>query len=138
MSRRTTDATERARARRRPGGRAHCVLAVVSALGQVVGLFAEAVAAQPTLVLRPVPTVLHAHSTWSSGSLSLEDLVAHARSRNVEAVFWPRTISSGSNMACHLCVGCCDTVSSIHRFSPRVPRRFSQPSTQPTRRSATS
>ena len=85
MSRRTTDAAERAR--RRPGGRAHCVLAVVWALGQVVGLFAEAVAAQPTLVLRPVTTVLHAHSTWSSGALSLEDLVAHARSRNVEAVF---------------------------------------------------
>jgi hypothetical protein len=31
--------------------------------------------------------VLHVHSTWSSGALSLEDLVAQARSRNVEVVF---------------------------------------------------
>ncbi len=85
MSWRTTDAAERAP--RRPCGRAHCVLAVVWTLGQVVGLCAEAVAAQPTPILRLVPTVLHAHSTWSSGGLSLEDLVAQARSRNVEAVF---------------------------------------------------
>ena len=38
-------------------------------------------------MLRPIATVLHAHSTWSSGALSLEDLIAQARGRNVEAVF---------------------------------------------------
>jgi hypothetical protein len=87
MSRRTTDAAEPARARRRRGGRVHRIVATIWAFAYLVGPFPEAAAVQPTPILRPVATVLHAHSTWSSGALSLEDLIAQARGRNVEAVF---------------------------------------------------
>lgn len=51
-------------------------------LGPLVLAYATDAAA-----LRPIPTVLHAHTTWSTGNLSLEEFVAHARGRGVEAVF---------------------------------------------------
>jgi len=41
-------------------------------------------AAEP---LRPVQTMMHAHTTWSTGDLSLDELVARARAIGVEAVF---------------------------------------------------
>lgn len=41
-------------------------------------------AAEP---LRPVPAVVHVHSTWSSGDLTLEGLIARARVAGVEAAF---------------------------------------------------
>ncbi|HYL81549.1 MAG TPA: hypothetical protein VEU07_12095, partial [Candidatus Acidoferrum sp.] len=37
--------------------------------------------------LRPVPTVMHIHSTWSTGESSLEALIARARAVGVEAIF---------------------------------------------------
>ena len=37
--------------------------------------------------LRQIPTVIHAHSTWSTGDHSLEQLAARAKDRGVEAVF---------------------------------------------------
>jgi hypothetical protein len=37
--------------------------------------------------LRPTPAVLHAHTTWSSGDLTLDGLVARARAVGVEAIF---------------------------------------------------
>lgn len=37
--------------------------------------------------LRQVPAVVHAHSTWSSGDQTLEDLIARARAMGVEAIF---------------------------------------------------
>ena len=37
--------------------------------------------------LQPVPAVLHVHSTWSSGDLTLDDLVTRARAVGVEAIF---------------------------------------------------
>jgi hypothetical protein len=35
---------------------------------------------------RPIPTVLHVHSTWSSGTLSLEDLANLASTRGIEVI----------------------------------------------------
>lgn len=84
---RTTDSAEPARVCRRSGGRVRRIVATYWALAHLVGSFSGTSAAQSAPVLRPVVTVLHAHSTWSSGALSLEDLIAQARSRNVEAVF---------------------------------------------------
>ncbi len=37
--------------------------------------------------LRQVPAVVHAHSTWSSGDLTLEELIDRARAVDVEAIF---------------------------------------------------
>jgi hypothetical protein len=37
--------------------------------------------------LRQVPAVVHAHSTWSSGDQTLDELIARARSVGVEAIF---------------------------------------------------
>ncbi|HWT77921.1 MAG TPA: hypothetical protein VN648_03885 [Candidatus Methylomirabilis sp.] len=41
-------------------------------------------AAEP---LRRIPTVVHVHSTWSSGNLTLDELIARARATGVEAIF---------------------------------------------------
>jgi hypothetical protein len=35
---------------------------------------------------RPIPTALHVHSTWSSGTLSLEDLAGLAGARGIEVI----------------------------------------------------
>lgn len=35
---------------------------------------------------RPIPTALHVHSTWSSGTLSLEDLASLASARGIEVI----------------------------------------------------
>lgn len=37
--------------------------------------------------LQQIPTVLHVHTTWSTGSLSLDDLVARCRKLGIGAVF---------------------------------------------------
>lgn len=37
--------------------------------------------------LRPVQAVVHAHSTWSSGDSTLDELIARARALGVEAIF---------------------------------------------------
>jgi hypothetical protein len=37
--------------------------------------------------LQQIPTVLHVHSTWSTGTLSLDDLVARCRKLGIGAVF---------------------------------------------------
>ena len=37
--------------------------------------------------LRPVPAVMHIHSTWSTGDSTLESLIARARALGVEAIF---------------------------------------------------
>jgi len=37
--------------------------------------------------LRQIPAVVHAHSTWSSGDQTLDELVARARAVGVEAIF---------------------------------------------------
>ena len=52
----------------------------------VVALFAAAPvrAADPLL---QVPTVLHAHSTWSTGDQSMDQLIARARALGIQAVF---------------------------------------------------
>jgi len=57
--------------------------AVMALLGQLVVAFATDAAP----AYWPIPTALHVHSTWSSGSLALEDLAALARARGIEAVF---------------------------------------------------
>lgn len=57
----------------------------ISALVALVLLAASATwAADPLL---QVPTVLHAHSTWSTGDQSLEQLIARARAIGIQAVF---------------------------------------------------
>lgn len=55
----------------------------------MVTLLADAgpVPAVDTAPLRPVPTVLHAHTSWTTGDQSLEQLAARARSVGIEAVF---------------------------------------------------
>ena len=87
MSWRTVDAAEFSRGYTRAGARVRRVLVGMSILGQVFGVVLWAFAAQPTPVLRPVPTVLHAHSTWSTGNLSLDDLATLASARGIEAIF---------------------------------------------------
>jgi hypothetical protein len=37
--------------------------------------------------VRQIPAIVHVHSTWSSGALTLDELVAKARSLGVEALF---------------------------------------------------
>jgi hypothetical protein len=37
--------------------------------------------------LRPIPTVIHVHSTWSTGDQTLDELATRARERGIEAVF---------------------------------------------------
>ena len=37
--------------------------------------------------VRPIPAVLHVHSTWSTGDETLDELAARARGRGVQAVF---------------------------------------------------
>jgi hypothetical protein len=84
---RTTDAAEPARVRRRSGRRVQRIVATVWALALLIVPSSKAAAAESAPALRPIATVLHVHSTWSSGALSLEDLIQQARGRNVEAVF---------------------------------------------------
>jgi hypothetical protein len=59
-----------------------------SVLGLILALLvlkaAPLHAAQP---LRQVQAVMHAHTTWSSGNLSMDELVSRARATGVEAVF---------------------------------------------------
>jgi hypothetical protein len=62
-------------------------LVVSGTLGLVLGAAPWAFAAQPAPSLRPIPTALHVHSTWSTGNLPLDDLAAQARARGIEAIF---------------------------------------------------
>jgi len=87
MSWKRIDAAEFPARRRRAGACARRLIAVSGTLGCVLGAALWAVAAQPTPPLRPVPTLLHAHSTWSTGNLSLDDLATLASARGVEAIF---------------------------------------------------
>ncbi len=73
--------------RRLPGGprRAGCPSARLGlALGLVILGGSPLQAAGP---LRPIPAVVHAHTTWSSGDLTLDGLVARAMAVGVEAIF---------------------------------------------------
>ena len=47
---------------------------------------AVAVVAGAAPAYRPIPTALHVHSTWSSGTLSLEDLASLASTRGIEVI----------------------------------------------------
>jgi hypothetical protein len=53
----------------------------------LIFLLSLATALEAAESLRPVSAVLHAHSNWSSGALTLDELVARARAAGVEAVF---------------------------------------------------
>ena len=52
----------------------------------VLAQLAVAVAASAAPAYRPIPTALHVHSTWSSGTLSLEDLAGLASTRGIEVI----------------------------------------------------
>ncbi len=54
------------------------------ALGLLVFGPSPLLAAAP---LRPVSAVVHAHSTWSSGDLTLDELITRARAVGIEAIF---------------------------------------------------
>lgn len=73
---------------RRPPGRLPRGGKAAGYLGLALGLL---VLGTPPLQaagpLRQVPAVVHAHSTWSTGDSTLEELVARARAAGVEAIF---------------------------------------------------
>ena len=53
-----------------------------------LGLFSQGpVTVQAAGPLRPVVAAVHVHSTWSSGDLTLDELIARARALGVEAIF---------------------------------------------------